>query len=62
MCFLSSLKSKGKLKKSADPDTLSDFAIASVQGSLLLAKVRKDSEAADNALKHAIKYLKSFSK
>ena len=60
--FLKGLKSKGKLKKSADPDTLADFSIASVQGALLLAKVRKDGAPAENTVKHTLKYLKSFVK
>lgn len=60
--FLRGLKSKGKLKKSAAPDTLADFCIASLQGALLLAKVRKDGAPAENTVKHALKYLKSFVK
>lgn len=58
--FLKRLKSEGRLKKSADPNTLADFSIASVQGALLLAKVRKDGAPAENTVKHALKYLKSF--
>ena len=60
--FLKDLKDKGKLKKSADPESLADFCISAVQGSLLLAKVRKDSKAAENTADHALKYLKSFAK
>ncbi len=60
--FLKGLKSEGKLKKSADPDALSDFSIATVQGALLLAKVRKDGTPAENTVKHALIHLKSFAK
>jgi TetR/AcrR family transcriptional repressor of nem operon len=60
--FFADLKVKGKLKKSADPESLADFCICAVQGALLLAKVRKNSKAAENTVNHALKYLKSFSK
>lgn len=60
--FLKGLKSEGRLSKSADPDTLADFSIASVQGALLLAKVRKDGAPAENTVRHALAYLKSFAK
>lgn len=60
--FFSDLKTKGKLKKSADPESMADFCIATVQGALLLAKVSKDSTSAQNTVDHGLKYLKSFSR
>ena len=60
--FFSDLKNKGKLKESAEPDAMADFCIATVQGALLLTKVRKESKAAENTVSHALKHLKSFSK
>lgn len=60
--FFADLKADGKLNKTADPESLADFCISTVQGALLLAKVRKDSKAAENTVDHALGYLKSFSK
>jgi len=60
--FFADLKAEGKLNKTADPESLADFGISTVQGALLLAKVRKDSKAAEHTVDHALKYLKSFSK
>jgi len=60
--FFDELKSRGELKESADPQSMADFCIASVQGALLVSKVRKDSEAAENTVAHAIKHLESYRK
>ena len=60
--FFKDLKNNGKLNKSADPDAFADFCIATTQGALLLAKVRKDSIAAENTVNLALNYLKTFSK
>lgn len=60
--FFDELKSRGELKESADPESMADFCIASVQGALLVSKVRKHPEAAENTVAHAIKYLKSYRK
>jgi len=60
--FLKSLKKQGRLKKSADSEALADFSLASLQGALLLSKLNKDPKPAENTVKHALRYLKSFSK
>ena len=58
--FLQSEKAKGALKPSADPDELADFCLAVVQGGSLLAKVKRSIAPAENAMAHALDYLKSF--
>ena len=58
--FFQKMKAKGELTESADPESMADFCIASVQGALLISKVRKDSKAAENTATHAIRYLRSF--
>ncbi len=59
--FFIDLKSRGDIKESSDPEGMADFSIAAVQGALLLSKVRKSPEAAENTVRHAIKYLRSYS-
>lgn len=60
--FFNDLKSKGKLKKSSDPEALADFSLASLQGAMLLSKFYKDPKPAENTIKNALKHLRSFSK
>ena len=60
--FFESLKKAGKLKKTADPKSLANFSLASLQGAMLLSKFSKDPVPAENTVKHALTYLKSFSK
>ncbi|MEQ9620209.1 MAG: TetR/AcrR family transcriptional regulator [Deltaproteobacteria bacterium] len=59
--FFENMKAEGEIKKTSDPESMADFCIATVQGALLLAKVNRDSNAAENAVAHAVQYLKSYS-
>lgn len=60
--FFEKMKKQGGIKETSDPESMADFCIATVQGALLLAKVDRDSRAAENAVTHAVEYLKSYSK
>ena len=60
--FFENMKTQGVIKETSDPESIADFCIAMVQGALLLAKVNRDPSAAENAVTHAVKYLKSYSK
>lgn len=57
--FFQKMKAEGRIEEKADPDSLADFCIATIQGALLLAKVDRDSAAAENAVAQAIKHLRS---
>ena len=55
-----SLKAKGKLKKSADPDALADFCFSVMQGGMISSKIRKETTSFENAVNHTMAYLKSL--
>jgi TetR/AcrR family transcriptional repressor of nem operon len=54
-------KAKGRLKKNASPAFLADFCIASIQGAMLLGKVRKDSKPVEAAVRETLAHLKGYS-
>ena len=58
--FFSTLKAKGELSFSADPDTLADFCFIIQQGGLLVSKVKREKAPFENAATHALAYLKSL--
>lgn len=58
--FFAERKAKGELAASTDPDALADFCIVTVQGGLLVAKIKRESAPFENAVTHAIAYLKSL--
>ncbi|MBI5149982.1 MAG: TetR/AcrR family transcriptional regulator [Candidatus Omnitrophica bacterium] len=60
--FFHGLKAKGKLKKSADPDALADFCFSIMQGGMITAKIKKETTPFENAVHHAIIYLKSLTR
>lgn len=60
--FLAGLKKEGKLQKDADPDTIAYYCLASVHGSTLLGKIKKDPAVTKVSIDHAINYLRSFKK
>ncbi|MCB1036724.1 MAG: TetR/AcrR family transcriptional regulator [Acidobacteria bacterium] len=57
---LARMKERGDLVGSADPEKLSDFVIAAIQGALLLAATEKDSGVLKNTLDHVLAHLRSF--
>lgn len=58
-CF-SSLKAKGEIPATVDPDALADFCYVIIQGGLLVAKIQRESAPFENAVSHALAYFKSF--
>jgi AcrR family transcriptional regulator len=56
--FFAERRAAGELPASVDPDELADFCIVTVQGGLLVGKIKRDGTAFDNAVKHALAYIK----
>jgi AcrR family transcriptional regulator len=57
---LTTLQDKGELAPGADPARLAQAAMTSVQGGLLLAHLRHDITALEDALRIALAYLHGF--
>ena len=57
---LKTLQDKGELAPGADPARLAQAAMTSVQGGLLLAHIRHDITALEDALRIALTHLRSF--
>ena len=58
--FFHTLKDKERVSKSCDPESVPDFCMAITQGGLLVSKIYRDPVVLENAVKHALKYMKSF--
>jgi Tetracyclin repressor-like, C-terminal domain len=53
-------KAAGRLAKAASEDRLADFCIATIQGALLLGKIKRDSQPAEAAVREALAHLKRY--
>jgi len=54
-------KSQGRLMKTVDPDQMADFCIASIQGGMLLGKIKRSSQTVERTVQEALAHLKSYS-
>lgn len=59
--FFAKEKSEGRLAKNVSVDLLADFCIATIQGAMLLGKVRKDSKPVETTVREALVHLKGYS-
>ena len=59
--FFAKEKSKGHLAEDASPELLADFCIATIQGAMLLGKIRKDSKPLEATVRETLAYLKGYS-
>lgn len=59
--FFAKEKSEGGLAKNVSVQLLADFCIATVQGAMLLGKVRKDSRPVEMTVQEALAHLKGYS-
>lgn len=57
---LSRMQAQGRLQDEADPEALSEFAVAVIQGGLLLSTTSRSAEPLKHALDHAFDHLRSF--
>jgi TetR/AcrR family transcriptional repressor of nem operon len=53
-------KSRGRLAKKADPEELADFCLATIQGAMLMGKIRRSSQTVESAVQEAFVHLKSY--
>lgn len=53
-------KNNGKITKSIDPKSLTDFCYSIMQGGLLNAKIQRDITPFENSVKHALQYIYSL--
>lgn len=59
--FFKKEKNEGRLAKNVSAELLADFCIATIQGAMLLGKVKKDSRPVETTVQEALVHLKSYS-
>ncbi|MDH3974923.1 MAG: TetR/AcrR family transcriptional regulator [Deltaproteobacteria bacterium] len=60
--FFTALADKGELKKGANPDEMANLCFVTMQGGMLISKVRKETHDFESSVAHVLNYLKSFKK
>jgi len=55
-------KAKGRLVVEADEEELADFCLATVQGAMLMGKIRHSAESVESTVLQALAYLKTFTR
>jgi AcrR family transcriptional regulator len=58
--FFVTEKAKGQLAKQADPESLAEFCIASIQGAMLMGKIRRSSQTVERSIREALAHLKRY--
>jgi TetR/AcrR family transcriptional regulator, transcriptional repressor for nem operon len=53
-------KAKGKLVKQADAESMADFCIASMQGGMLMGKIRRSRQTVETTVEEALAHLRSY--
>jgi len=53
-------KAKGKIVKQADPESMADFSIASMQGAMLMGKIKRSSQTVEASVEEALAHLRSY--
>jgi TetR/AcrR family transcriptional repressor of nem operon len=53
-------KAKGRLAKRANPEHLADFCIASMQGAMLMGKIKRSSQTVETTVQQALAHLQSY--
>jgi len=51
---------KGRLAKQADAEHMADFCIASIQGAMLMGKIKRSSQTVETTVQEALAHLKSY--
>jgi len=54
-------KATGKLAKQADPERMADFCISSIQGAMLMGKIKRSSKTVETSVAEALAHLKAYS-
>jgi AcrR family transcriptional regulator len=58
--FFVSEKAKGRLAKQANAERMADFCIASMQGAMLMGKIKRSSQTVETTVREALAHLKSY--
>jgi TetR/AcrR family transcriptional repressor of nem operon len=58
--FLKKEKAEGRLAKDANEGSLADFSLATMQGAMLLGKIKKDKDPAEATVREAIAHLRTY--
>lgn len=58
--FLVKEKAKGRLSNQASEECLADFCIATIQGAMLMGKIKRSSQTAESTLQKAVALLNSY--
>lgn len=53
-------KARGKLVKHADTERMAEFCIASMQGAMLMGKIKRSSQTVETTVEEALAHLKSY--
>jgi TetR/AcrR family transcriptional regulator, transcriptional repressor for nem operon len=53
-------KAKGRLVKRAEPECMADFCIASMQGGMLMGKIKRSSQTVEITVQEALAHLRSY--
>src|SRR5262245_4309644 len=58
--FFVSEKAKGRLAKQANAERMAEFCIASMQGAMLMGKIKRSSQTVETTVHEALAHLKSY--
>jgi len=58
--FFLSEKAKGRLIRQANPERMADFCIASIQGAMLMGKVKRSDRTVEATIAEALAHLKRY--
>jgi TetR/AcrR family transcriptional repressor of nem operon len=53
-------KAKGRLAKRADTQRMADFCLATIQGAMLMGKIKRSSQPVEAAAREAVAHVKSY--
>jgi TetR/AcrR family transcriptional repressor of nem operon len=60
--FLIQEKAKGALLPGANPEVLADFCIATVQGAMLMGKIKRNGQLVETTVHEALNHLRQFAR
>lgn len=58
--FFIKKKAQGELLQTADENALADFCIATVQGAMLMGKIKRSSRLVETTLREALRHIRQF--
>lgn len=53
-------KARGRLTQHAKEEQMADFCIATIQGAMLLGKIKRNSQTAETTVREALTHLKHY--